>query len=143
MTVSTRAVLPLINPLDPFKERSSNGHELYSRRDDNRTRYFRGKEYALARRLERHGPLVVTQTAARGVAEIASTVERLGLDACELAALICDRQDRRRLLGVPGTTCGHETWMQAARAALKLADRRGCLVTNRELIERRIASGAT
>jgi hypothetical protein len=33
--------------------------------------------------------------------------------------------------------------MQAARAALKLADRRGCLVTNRELIERRIASGAT
>jgi hypothetical protein len=44
---------------------------------------------------------------------------------------------------VLGTTRGHETWVQAARAALKLADRRGCLVTNRELIERRIASGAT
>jgi hypothetical protein len=64
------------------------GTNYYFRRNDNRTRYFMGKEYALARRLERHGPLVVTHTAVSGVAEIASTVERRGLDARELAALI-------------------------------------------------------
>jgi hypothetical protein len=64
------------------------GTNYYFRRDDNRTRYFMGKEYALARRLERHGPLVVTQTAVHGVAEIASTVKPQSLDVRELAALI-------------------------------------------------------
>lgn len=44
---------------------------------------------------------------------------------------------------VLGTTSGHETWVQAARATLKLADRRGFRVVNRELVARRIASGAT
>jgi len=43
---------------------------------------------------------------------------------------------------VLGTTHGHDTWVQAARAALRLADRRGHLVVNRELVERRIASEA-
>lgn len=43
---------------------------------------------------------------------------------------------------VLGTTRGHATWAQAARAALSLADRRGYLVTRRELIERRITSEA-
>ena len=43
---------------------------------------------------------------------------------------------------VLGTSRGHETWILAARAALKLADRRGYSVANRELVERRIASGA-
>jgi hypothetical protein len=36
----------------------------------------------------------------------------------------------------------HTTWTGAAKAALKLADRRGYLVTNRELVERQIAGGA-
>ncbi len=66
----------------------------YFRRDDNRTRYFMGKEYALARRLERRGPFVLTQTTARDVAEIAVAVQRQGailttaIDARALAALI-------------------------------------------------------
>jgi hypothetical protein len=42
-----------------------------------------------------------------------------------------------------GTSRGHDTWARAAGAALKLADRRGYLVTNRELVERRIASEAS
>ena len=42
---------------------------------------------------------------------------------------------------VLGTTRGHDTWTQAACAALKLADRRGLLVANRGLVESRIASG--
>jgi hypothetical protein len=41
---------------------------------------------------------------------------------------------------VLGTTRGHDTWVQAARAALRLADRRGYHVTNRELVVRKIAS---
>lgn len=41
---------------------------------------------------------------------------------------------------VLGTTRGHDTWARAANAALRLAARRGCLVTNRDLVERRIAS---
>lgn len=36
----------------------------------------------------------------------------------------------------------HGTWVQATRAALKLADRRGYVVANRELVEHRIASEA-
>lgn len=39
-----------------------------------------------------------------------------------------------------GTTRGHATWEQAARAALGLADRRGYLVANRALIELKLAS---
>jgi hypothetical protein len=41
---------------------------------------------------------------------------------------------------VLGTTRGHDTWGLAARAALRLADRRGYRVANRELVARRIAS---
>jgi hypothetical protein len=41
---------------------------------------------------------------------------------------------------VLGTTRAYTTWEQAARAALKLADRRSYCVTNRALIEHRIAS---
>lgn len=36
----------------------------------------------------------------------------------------------------------HHTWAQAACAALKIAARRGYFVTNRELVERRIATAA-
>ncbi len=70
------------------------GTNYYFRRDDNRTRYFMGKDYALARHLERRGRLVVTQTAARDVTEIASAVDRQGpvtatvISARDLAALI-------------------------------------------------------
>ena len=39
--------------------------------------------------------------------------------------------------------CAGTAWAQAARAALKLANRREHLVVNRELIERRLASGAS
>lgn len=38
-----------------------------------------------------------------------------------------------------GTTRGHETWADAAAAALRLADARGYIVFHRDLIERRIA----
>jgi len=48
-----------------------------------------------------------------------------------------------RDFAILGTTRGHVTWGAAARAALRLADRRGYLVTNRALIEHRIASEVT
>jgi hypothetical protein len=41
---------------------------------------------------------------------------------------------------VLGMTQGHATWTKAASAALRLADRRGYLVTNRALVERKILS---
>jgi hypothetical protein len=37
-----------------------------------------------------------------------------------------------------GTTRSHDTWAEAATAALKLADKRGYFVVNRSLVERRI-----
>jgi hypothetical protein len=43
---------------------------------------------------------------------------------------------------VRGTTRGHDTWWRAAQAALRLADRRGFRVLNRELIERRLTGPA-
>jgi hypothetical protein len=39
-----------------------------------------------------------------------------------------------------GETRRYDTWAEAARAALKIADRRGYLVVNRLLFERKIAS---
>lgn len=39
-----------------------------------------------------------------------------------------------------GKTRGHETWAEAAAPALRLADRRGCLVANRTSVERKIAT---
>ena len=39
-----------------------------------------------------------------------------------------------------GTTRRYDTWAAAATAALKLADRRGYVVTNRALVEKRLTS---
>jgi len=70
-----------------------------------------------------------------------STSSRVPFRSGTFSAMLEDEGSRD--YAVLGTTRGHETWVQAARAALKLADRRGYLVANRELVERRIASGAT
>jgi hypothetical protein len=72
---------------------------------------------------------------------VRSTTSRVPFRSGTFSAMLED--DGARDYAVLGTTRGHETWVQAARAALKLADRRGFLVVNRGLIERRIASEAT
>lgn len=69
------------------------GTNFYFRRDDNRTRYFMGKDYALARRMGRRGPIVITQ-GGRDILDVASAVMRQGrvlattMDAGDLASLI-------------------------------------------------------
>lgn len=63
-----------------------------------------------------------------------STTSRVPFRSGTFSALLEDEGPRD--YAVLGTTRGHETWVQAARAALKLADRRGFVVVNRELIER-------
>jgi len=69
---------------------------------------------------------------------VRSTTSRVPFRAGLYNAILEDEDTRD--YAILGTTRGHETWVQAARAALKLADRRGYFVSNRELVERRIAS---
>ena len=72
---------------------------------------------------------------------VRSTTSRVPFRSGTYSAMLED--DEANNYAVLGTTRGHDTWAQAARAALRLADRRGHLVMNRELIEHRLASGAS
>jgi len=72
---------------------------------------------------------------------VRSTTSRVPFRQGTFSAMLEDEGARN--YAVLGTTRGHDTWAQAARAALKLADQRGHLVTNRDLIERRLATGAS
>jgi hypothetical protein len=69
---------------------------------------------------------------------VRSTTSRVPFRSGTYSALLED--ERARDYAILGTTRGHDTWAGAASAALRLADRRGYLVENRELIEHRIAS---
>lgn len=68
-----------------------------------------------------------------------STTSRVPFRSGTYSALLENEGDPYAVLG---TTRGHDTWIQAARAALNLADHRGYRVVNRELIERRIKGGS-
>ena len=68
---------------------------------------------------------------------IRSTTSRVPFRAGSYSALLEDEEDYAILAG---PTRQYDTWTEAARAGLKLADRRGYLVANRVLIERKIAS---
>lgn len=72
---------------------------------------------------------------------VRSTTSRVPFRSGTYSAMLEDEGTNN--YAILGTTRGHDTWGQAARAALKLADRRGHLVVNRDLIERRLASGAS
>ena len=71
---------------------------------------------------------------------VRSTTSRVPFRSGTYNAMLEDEE--ASTYAVLGSTRGHETWVQAARAALRLADRRGYLVMNRGLIERRL-SGAS
>lgn len=68
---------------------------------------------------------------------IRSTTSRVPFRPGAYSATLEDEGSRAYV--VLGTTRGHATWERAAQAALALADRRALRVTNRELIERKIA----
>lgn len=70
---------------------------------------------------------------------IRSTTSRVPFRPGTYNALLEEEEGDYAILG---TTRGHDTWKAAAAAAVKLADRRGHIVVNRALIERRIASEA-
>lgn len=65
-----------------------------------------------------------------------STTSRVPFRSGTYSASLEDEGD----YAILGTTRGHDSWKAAVTAALMLADRRGYIVANRGLIERRIAS---
>lgn len=67
-----------------------------------------------------------------------STTSRVPFRGGTYSAVLED-EDSREYAVLAGPTRQYDTWEEAARAALKLADRRGYFVVNRVLIERRIA----
>ncbi len=69
---------------------------------------------------------------------IRSTTSRVPFRGGTYAAQLEDEDETT--YAILGTTRGHDTWAAAARAALRLADRRGYFVTNRSLVERRIVA---
>lgn len=71
---------------------------------------------------------------------IRSTTSRVPFRSGTYSALLEDEDEGN--YAILGTTRGHASWKAAAVAAVKLADRRGYIVENRGLIERRIASEA-
>lgn len=70
---------------------------------------------------------------------IRSTTSRVPFRGGTYSALLED-EDAREYVILAGPTRQYDTWAEAARAALKLADRRGYFVANRALVERKIAS---
>lgn len=68
---------------------------------------------------------------------VRSTTSRVPFRSGTYSSMLEDEGARNYV--VLGTTRGHATWAKAARAALRLADKRGYLVTFRDLIEQRIA----
>ncbi len=71
---------------------------------------------------------------------VRSTTSRVPFRPGSYSATLDDEGSRS--YEILGMTRQHDTWARAAGAALRLADRRGYLVANRELVKRRIASEA-
>jgi hypothetical protein len=72
--------------------------------------------------------------------KIRSTTSRVPFRGGSYSAVLED-EDSRDYAIAAGPTRQYDTWAEAARAGLKLADRRGYFVENRVGIERKLTSG--